>query len=74
MVIGLFFGDDDFDKRTAKEAERIFKDTEYFTAFMEVGAFFSHSLDYLCNMLTDPEIIIEENQKNLDSSLKYVGK
>jgi uroporphyrinogen decarboxylase len=68
------FTDSDYFKRVIREAERIYKETDYFTAFMEIGAFFSESVDFLCNMLTDPDIIIEGNKRHLDNSIEYAGK
>jgi uroporphyrinogen decarboxylase len=68
------FGGDDFFKRTAKEAERIYKETDYFTIFMGLWGFFSHDPDFLCNMLTDPDLVIEENKKQLENQIKYAGE
>jgi uroporphyrinogen decarboxylase len=50
--------------RTAKEAERIFKETDYFTTYMQFGAFFGE-IDWLCKMMTDPDEVKEANKKML---------
>jgi len=69
----LNFDEEDFPHKTAMEAERIYKETDYFTLIMGLWGFFSEDVDFLCNMLTDPDIILEGNQKYLDSTIKYLG-
>lgn len=58
---------------TVREAERIYKDTPYFTMFMELSAYFDGSMDGLCDMLTDPEDILEKNEHALQANLKRAG-
>lgn len=81
---GFFFDGawPDFDDRdedagieaTAKEAERIYKETEYFTVYIGFPAFFSQDPDWLCQMLLEPEKILEENKRSLDRELKRAKK
>lgn len=83
---GHFFDGDwlnfvDWDSRdmeldiTAKEAERIYKDSDYYTTFLQYGAFFdSSNVDFLCRMITDPETIEKENEANLQYTLKDLEK
>ena len=86
MPSGGYFFDGDwlsFDDRdreteldlTAKEAERIYKDSDFYTAFLQYGAFFNGGdVDYLCRMLTDPQTIIDENEKYLKWQIEDFGK
>ena len=53
-----------------REAERLYKETEYYTMFMEFPAFFDGSMDGLCEMLTDPEDVLEKNERQLQASMK----
>jgi len=60
--------------RYAENAERIYKETEYFTAYRGFSPFFSTDLDYFCDMITDPEPLIENNKKLLKRQLKTAGE
>lgn len=57
-----------------KEAERIYKETEYFTAFKGFSPFYSQDLDYFCEMITDPDPLIEENRHLLKLQLERTAK
>jgi uroporphyrinogen decarboxylase len=60
---------------TAKEAERIYKDSDYYTIYLQFGAFFKEAdMDALCRMISDPESIKEENQVSLNQSMEHVSK
>ncbi len=66
---------------TVREAERIYKETDYYTLFMEFGAYFDGSVDALCDMLTDPEEVMARNEKALTANIerakaviKHMGK
>ncbi len=59
-------------KSTVQEAERIHKETGYYTIYMEFPAFFNGSVDGLCDMLTDPELVHERNEAQLAWSLSHV--
>lgn len=62
-------------KRYAKEAERIYKETDYFTMYIGYHAYFSCTdLDWLCRMITDPDEIIKENQRIHEAQIKSVSK
>lgn len=67
------FNDDGYSERREKRAERIFKETDYFTMLMGFWAFFRSSPDFLCDMLTDPESVKETCQKSLDEQIDYMG-
>lgn len=72
------FSERDFDTEldaTAREAERIYKETNYFTAFMQLHAFFHcDNLDWQCMMITDPEEIEAMQQKILEHELETAQK
>jgi uroporphyrinogen decarboxylase len=57
------------------EAERIFKETNYFTSFISLSGFFKEAdIEWHCKMITDPKEIIEENKQLLKSEIKRAGK
>lgn len=66
--------EDELIKATAREAERLYKDTNYFIMYKEFEAFFGGSMEWLCKMLTDPEEILQENQQLLENNLRKVEK
>ena len=57
-----------------REAERIYKETDYFTAYKGFYPFFSQDIEYFCSMLTDPDEIREFNDRMLEVQLERVGK
>ena len=61
-------------ERYAKEAERIFKDTEYYTMYVGYGAYFSHDIDWMLKTVTAPEEIIEENERIHKMQIRSVQK
>lgn len=73
-----FFHPYDFDTyldKTAAEAERIFSETEYFTAYHAMGAFFqSANMDYLCDMITEPEEVKKMHSQWLESEIELINK
>lgn len=61
--------------RYAREAERIYKDTEYFTMFIGYHAYFvCDNVDWQCKMITDPDEVMEENRRIHDAQIKSVTK
>lgn len=59
---------------TAREAERIYKDTDYYTTFLQYGAFFNGSdVEFLCRLITDPESIERENEAILNYIIEDLG-
>lgn len=67
--------EDSLIKRTAKEAERIYKETDYYTIYMEFSAYFqSSNMDWQCAMITNPEDIIKENEMLLEQQIEKVKK
>ncbi len=61
--------------RYAKEAERIYKDTDYFTMYIGYHAYFCcDDIDWQCRMLTDPDEIIAGNERIHDRQMNAVGK
>jgi uroporphyrinogen decarboxylase len=82
---GFFFDGDwlsvsDYDEEEklvhiAAEAERIYKDTDYFTMYMGYYGYFKPTdFDWQCKMLTDPEEIIEEQERVHETQIKSLGK
>lgn len=66
---------EDLLKLTAREAERIYKDTGYFTMYIGYHAYFkSTDMDWQCKMITDPEEVLEENQRIHDRQIASVAK
>jgi uroporphyrinogen decarboxylase len=68
-------------QETVKEAERIFKETGYYTIYIGFGAYFNGSVDALCEMLTDPEDVMAKNELALAGNIarakaviKHMGK
>ena len=67
-----------------REAERLYKETDYFIAFRGFHPYFDATMDYFCDMITDPDTLREENAAILKTELtraalfiekmgKYVG-
>lgn len=61
-------------KELAAEAERLYKETDKFTAFKGFYPFYRQDMDYFCDMLTEPEKLIEENEYQLKAQLKIAGR
>lgn len=67
--------EDSLIKRTAEEAERIYKETDYYTMYMGFSAFFKAvDMDWQCAMIIDPERIIKENEMLLEQQTAKVKK
>ncbi len=67
--------EDEWVQASAKEAERIYKETDYFTASLGFWGFFSEGdIEWQCKMLTDPEELKESNQRALDGAIQKAGK
>lgn len=58
----------------AREAERIYKETDYFTMMKAGYPFFHADLDYFCKMILEPEEVAEENRERLKLELQNAGK
>lgn len=52
----------------AGRAERLYKETDKFTMMMGFSAYF-HGLDFACDMLTDPEKCMEDNERILKEQI-----
>ncbi len=59
---------------TAKEAERIYKETDYYIMYNELYPFFKQDVEWMCRMITEPEAIFEENTKRLEKELDFAAK
>ena len=60
---------------TAKEARRIYEQTEYFTAYRSLYGFFKENdFDWQCRMLTEPETVIAEQERLLAAEIQRAGK
>lgn len=61
--------------RYTKEAERIFKETSFFTMYTGYHAYFKcDDADWQCNMILDPEAILEENRNIHKSQMNHIRK
>jgi uroporphyrinogen decarboxylase len=66
---------DDLIARYAKEAERIYKEKDYFTMYIGYHAYFNcEDMDWQCDMITSPDTVIEGNMNIHKSQLKHVKK
>lgn len=61
-------------KRYMDEAERIYRETDYFTSFKGFSPFYSQDIDYFCNMITDPDELIEKNEATFKVQIERVGR
>lgn len=70
------YSDDGFLEATATEAERIYKETAYFTTYLAnfFGYFRCEDTDWLCKMITDPDEIFEENSRICEKEIIKAGK
>jgi uroporphyrinogen decarboxylase len=66
--------EEDILNQTALEAERIYKETDYFTIYRGFHPFFGSDVDYFCSMITDPEELIEQNKSALESQIAGAGR
>ncbi len=60
-------------KLFAKNAERIYKETDKFTMLMGFSGFFG-GIDFACDMLTDPEDVMAQNEILLKEQIAYFDK
>ena len=65
--------DDTLIARTAREAERIYKETSFATNYMGYGAYFGN-IEQLIRMIQEPETVMEENEKALQNNIHHAGK
>lgn len=67
--------EDEHIKRYAKEAERIFKETDYYTMYIGYSAYFNcDDVDWLCNMITDPDEVLKDNKLIHERQMRHVKK
>ncbi len=62
---------EEYIKETVREAEAIRKDGDYFCTFMELSAYFG-GLESACDMYTDPDSVLEQNEVNLRNNIKLM--
>ena len=55
-------------KRLALEAERIYKETDYFTTYMQFPAFFG-DIEWMCDAITNPDAVKRENERALKAQI-----
>lgn len=67
------FHTDDFLSKTTANAERIYKETDKFTMFMQLGAFFG-GLEHACSMYTEPEEVIRQQERSLEIEINSAGE
>jgi uroporphyrinogen decarboxylase len=67
---------DEILEMTAREAERIYKQTDYFMTYLNnfYGYFRCEDEEFLCTMITDPKDIYEENRKICEKELIRAGR
>ncbi len=66
--------EDDYIDALAKEAEKICKETNYYTSLPGFAAYFRTNTDWLMKMLLDPEEVIWENRAKLNNQLAKAHK
>ena len=57
--------DEKYFMETVREAERLYKETDYFTSFLGFYPFIRCDMDGFCDMITEPERVMEENANDL---------
>ena len=57
-----------------REAERIFKETDYATLLMGFGAYFSRDVNWLCDALLEPEKIQAGNAAACERNIEHAGR
>jgi uroporphyrinogen decarboxylase len=63
-------GVEDFNKFAVREAERIFKETDYYTMYIGgVSGFASQDLDWMVKYTESPEDLWDENKRNYEYSV-----
>lgn len=78
---GYFFDGEwpDFRDRSKEEdlksygdmAQKLYEETDYFTMYQGLNAFFDQSVEMMIRMYEDPEGLIEDNKRLLEEQLKY---
>ncbi|MDD4772919.1 MAG: uroporphyrinogen decarboxylase family protein [Eubacteriales bacterium] len=63
----------DFIAKAAANAERLYKETDKFTVYMQLGAFFG-GIEHACAMYTDSEAVEEQQEKALEHELSHAGE
>ncbi len=62
----------DYIAKSAACAERLYKETDKFTVFMQLGAFFG-GIEHACSMYTDPEDVTKQQERSLGWEIDRVG-
>jgi uroporphyrinogen decarboxylase len=80
---GFFFDGNGYDmyaedpdsvfERYAREAERIFKETDYFTIYIGFSGYHG-DIDYMCDMVTDPDRVHEDNARTCERDIARIGR
>jgi len=71
--LGEYENEDEEFKLYAARAERIYKETDYYTMQMGFPGFFS-GIDFACQMLTDPEDAIEYQEGLFEWAMRRIEK
>lgn len=69
--LNLSSGFEEMIRETAPRAERIYKETDYFTMLMGFSGFFD-GIEFACDMYTDPDEIIMLQERRLDEQNKKI--
>lgn len=73
IVLEDRWGDENL-RAVGAEAERIYKETEYFTALTGVSPLFEQSMDFFCAMITEPEAVEASCKRGLASWKEICGR
>ena len=60
--------------RSAREAERIFHETEYFTMFQGVSGIYDQSIEMMLRMYEEPDELLADNEKETVKEIAFVKK
>jgi len=75
---GEYFDDwnfpENFNSQVAKHAERIYKETDYYTMYVGGnGVVFSHDPDFLVDMMLEPELVTEQCKRVYAENIENAG-
>ena len=73
ISVESYADDEESQKAYSINAERIFKETDYFTMKMGFSAYF-HGLEFACLMLTDPDEAIEMQEQVFEDNMAHAEK
>lgn len=72
--VDVWDGGESFIDASAKNAEKVFKETDLYSMYIGYGGYFSDSPDFLVDMMLEPEKVAANNEKNLARDIKNAGE